>query len=233
MIGAVYPALRIAYLKVDHFFNELTVAIKAKDTEPLRKKYQANEVLLLDDVQTLVTMERTQEEIFYVLEYLLQPFIEIIVAPILRLLLLIGISADILEQLAWRDEIAFLLHQCRPLLIGFYIRNPCIIKLIIPQFRHRASAVLSVSLPLSPIDISGQILGDITIKQDSQHILLKIPAVHAPAHVIGNLPDCPMQLCSFYFFLIIQRKILPTLNHNPIYRISEASFHSFSPPSHF
>jgi chromosomal replication initiator protein len=66
------PALRIAYLKVDHFFNELTVAIKAKDTEPLRKKYQANEVLLLDDVQTLVTMERTQEEIFYVLEYLLQ-----------------------------------------------------------------------------------------------------------------------------------------------------------------
>jgi len=66
------PRLRVAYLKVDHFFNELTVAIRAKNTEPMRKKYQQNDVLLLDDVQTLGKMERTQEEIFYILEYLLQ-----------------------------------------------------------------------------------------------------------------------------------------------------------------
>lgn len=66
------PALKVAYLKVDNFFNELTVAIKAKNTEPMRKKYQQNDVLLLDDVQTLGKMERTQEEIFYILEYLLQ-----------------------------------------------------------------------------------------------------------------------------------------------------------------
>jgi chromosomal replication initiator protein len=64
--------LRITYLKVDNFFNELTVAIRAKNTEPMRKKYQQNDVLLLDDVQTLGKMERTQEEIFYILEYLLQ-----------------------------------------------------------------------------------------------------------------------------------------------------------------
>jgi len=66
------PNLKIAYLKVDNFFNELTAAIKAKNTEPMRKKYQQNDVLLLDDVQTLGKMERTQEEIFYILEYLLQ-----------------------------------------------------------------------------------------------------------------------------------------------------------------
>ncbi|HNX93834.1 MAG TPA: chromosomal replication initiator protein DnaA [Holophaga sp.] len=66
------PNLKIAYLKVDNFFNELTAAIKAKNTEPMRKKYQLNDVLLLDDVQTLGKMERTQEEIFYILEYLLQ-----------------------------------------------------------------------------------------------------------------------------------------------------------------
>jgi chromosomal replication initiator protein len=66
------PKLRVAYLKVDHFFNELTAAIKVKNTEPMRKKYQQNDVLLLDDVQTLGRMERTQEEIFYILEYLLQ-----------------------------------------------------------------------------------------------------------------------------------------------------------------
>lgn len=69
---ARHPGLRVAYLKVDHFFNELTVAIRARNTEPMRKKYQQNDVLLLDDVQTLGKMERTQEEIFYILEYLLQ-----------------------------------------------------------------------------------------------------------------------------------------------------------------
>ena len=69
---ARHPGLKVAYLKVDNFFNELTVAIKAKNTEPMRKKYQQNDVLLLDDVQTLGKMERTQEEIFYILEYLLQ-----------------------------------------------------------------------------------------------------------------------------------------------------------------
>lgn len=66
------PSLRVVYLKVDNFFNELTVAIRAKNTEPMRKKYQQNDVLLLDDVQTLGKMERTQEEIFHILEHLLQ-----------------------------------------------------------------------------------------------------------------------------------------------------------------
>ncbi len=71
-ILAKAPNLRVAYLKVDNFFNELTIAIRAKNTEPMRKKYQQNDLLLLDDVQTLGKMERTQEEIFYILEYLLQ-----------------------------------------------------------------------------------------------------------------------------------------------------------------
>lgn len=66
------PKLKVVYLKVDNFFNEFTVAIKTKSTEALRKRYQQNDVLLLDDVQTLGKMERTQEEIFYILEYLLQ-----------------------------------------------------------------------------------------------------------------------------------------------------------------
>lgn len=66
------PELRMAYLKVENFFNELTVAIRGKNTEPLRKKYQQHDVLLLDDVQILGKMERTQEEIFYIFEHLLQ-----------------------------------------------------------------------------------------------------------------------------------------------------------------
>jgi chromosomal replication initiator protein len=67
-----HPNLRIAYVKVDSFFHEVTAAIAKRNTEPLRRKYQQNDLLLLDDVQTLGKMERTQEEIFYILEYLLQ-----------------------------------------------------------------------------------------------------------------------------------------------------------------
>ena len=73
------PALRLTYLKVDQFFHEVTAAIGRRNTEPLRRKYQQNDVLLLDDVQTLGKLERTQEEIFYVLEYLLQHGKQIII----------------------------------------------------------------------------------------------------------------------------------------------------------
>lgn len=71
-LKARHPGLAVCYLKVDSFFHELTGAIKNRNTEPLRRKYQQNDVLLLDDVQTLRSMERTQEEIFYILESLLQ-----------------------------------------------------------------------------------------------------------------------------------------------------------------
>ena len=73
------PNLRLTYLKVDQFFHEVTAAIGRRNTEPLRRKYQQNDVLLLDDVQTLGKLERTQEEIFYVLEYLLQHGKQIII----------------------------------------------------------------------------------------------------------------------------------------------------------
>jgi len=64
--------IQLAYLKVDKFFHEVTAAIRLRDTEPLRRKYQSNDILLLDDVQVLRTFERTQEEIFYIIEHLLQ-----------------------------------------------------------------------------------------------------------------------------------------------------------------
>ena len=68
---AASPKMRLAYVKMDSFFHELTGAIRAKNTEPVRKKYQSNDTLLIDDIQTLQGMERTQEEIFYIIEHLL------------------------------------------------------------------------------------------------------------------------------------------------------------------
>ena len=70
---AKHPHIQMAYLKVETFLHELTGAIKANNTEPLRQKYQSKNLLLFDDIQTLTpTMARTQEEIFYIFDYMLQ-----------------------------------------------------------------------------------------------------------------------------------------------------------------
>jgi chromosomal replication initiator protein len=65
-LKARHPELAVCYLKVDQFFHELTGAIKNRNTEPLRRKYQQNDVSCWT-TQTLRSMERTQEEIFYIL----------------------------------------------------------------------------------------------------------------------------------------------------------------------
>lgn len=96
-----HPKLKIAYLKVDNFFNEVTAAIKAKNTEPLRRRYQMNDVLLLDDVQTLVRMERTQEEIFYIFEYLLQHGKQIVITSDKPPQLLEGLHERLVTRCKW------------------------------------------------------------------------------------------------------------------------------------
>jgi chromosomal replication initiator protein len=67
-----HPEIQLAYLKAESFVHEMTGAIRANTTEPLRQKYQSKNVLLFDDIQTLhQNMVRTQEEIFYILEYMI------------------------------------------------------------------------------------------------------------------------------------------------------------------
>jgi len=64
--------IRLAYIKSDRFFHEVTMAIRAKNAEQVRQKYQSVDMLLIDDIQMLKKMERTQEEVFYIFEHLHQ-----------------------------------------------------------------------------------------------------------------------------------------------------------------
>jgi chromosomal replication initiator protein len=66
------PSVRLAYIKSDRFFHEVTTSIRAKSSDQLRLKYQSIDALLIDDVQLLKNLERTQEEIFYIFEHLHQ-----------------------------------------------------------------------------------------------------------------------------------------------------------------
>jgi chromosomal replication initiator protein len=61
------PDLRIAYLSLERFMNELINAIRYgyDKTRLFRERYRSIDVLLIDDVQFIAGKERTQEEFFH------------------------------------------------------------------------------------------------------------------------------------------------------------------------
>jgi len=66
-IAEARPNLRIAYLSLERFMNELISAIRYgyDKTNAFRERYRSIDVLLIDDVQFIAGKERTQEEFFH------------------------------------------------------------------------------------------------------------------------------------------------------------------------
>ena len=57
--------MRIIYTTTERFTNEVITGIKHERMPQLRARYRSADVLLVDDIQSLGTKERTQEEFFH------------------------------------------------------------------------------------------------------------------------------------------------------------------------
>lgn len=73
------PAVKIAYVKGDDFTNEMVKSIRESTTEQFRDKYRHVDLFLVDDIQFLAGMERTQVEFFHTYEALHQAGSQIVI----------------------------------------------------------------------------------------------------------------------------------------------------------
>jgi chromosomal replication initiator protein len=63
-ISTYTPHLRVRYIDAQHMVDEFTDAIRSKGMDGFRRRYRENDVLLVDDVQALISKKETQEEFF-------------------------------------------------------------------------------------------------------------------------------------------------------------------------
>lgn len=68
----INPKLRVRYLSMERFANELVDAIQKSKAKEFKNNYIDLDVLILDDIQFLSGKEKTQEEFFHVFESLYQ-----------------------------------------------------------------------------------------------------------------------------------------------------------------
>lgn len=74
------PTKKVLYVTSETFTNEFVEAITKKKNDEFRNKYRNIDVLLIDDIQFLSKMERTQEEFFYTFNALYEAKHQIVVS---------------------------------------------------------------------------------------------------------------------------------------------------------
>lgn len=66
-IRSLNPKLKVCYVSVERFMNELITAIRYghEKTSAFRERYRSTDILLIDDIQFISGKERTQDEFFH------------------------------------------------------------------------------------------------------------------------------------------------------------------------
>lgn len=74
------PTLKIIYVSIETFMNEMIEAIRMRKNEEFRQKYRPVDVLMIDDIQFISTYKKTQEELFNTFNSLYQNNKQIVIA---------------------------------------------------------------------------------------------------------------------------------------------------------
>ncbi|WKZ31544.1 MAG: chromosomal replication initiator protein DnaA [Candidatus Dojkabacteria bacterium] len=74
------PNLKILYVSIETFMNEMIEAIRTRKNEEFRQKYRPVDVLIIDDIQFISTYKKTQEELFNTFNTLYQNNKQIVIA---------------------------------------------------------------------------------------------------------------------------------------------------------
>lgn len=66
------PGAKVAYVRSEHFVNELITAIRHNRMESFKSHYRSLDALLIDDIQFFANKERSQEEFFHTFNSMLE-----------------------------------------------------------------------------------------------------------------------------------------------------------------
>lgn len=69
-VRTYYPHMRVRYVDAQQMVDEFTDAIRSKGMGGFRRRYRENDVMLVDDVQSLISKKETQEEFFRTFKFL-------------------------------------------------------------------------------------------------------------------------------------------------------------------
>lgn len=90
-------------------------------------------------------------------------------------------GGNVLKELRRKDEKALFVNHRLASTLGLLVIHRGI------RERHVARLVLAL------IDVAGKLFGDEPVEQKAKHVRFEVPAVHGPAHIVCNLPNCLVQ----------------------------------------
>lgn len=98
---AEQPSQKAVYRRTEEFSRELYTAIKGRSLSVLRESYQEFDIFLLDHVEQMEAMERTQEEFLSVIDHLLEHGKTVALASAVPPDLLTGIQSRLKSRISW------------------------------------------------------------------------------------------------------------------------------------